>query len=131
MENFELGTSGNTKRMCGNDCVMTVAHLQIGRQTRTAQGALRQDVMAAKRTWKFDYSWIPGQTSRTFDGGLGRDALKALMDSKVELTMLLPSEGVRETVLVLFDLNSWHEELIERDGLYGWTYALSFVLAET
>jgi len=128
---FALGTSSSELRMAHGDCVMTVQHPQLVRETRTAAGNLVRDTIATKRIFSFTYSWIPGQKHNVPDGGMGRDDLLALFEAGGEYSFHLPTENdLPEDVTVMFEAQSWSETLLQRDGPFGWVWALGFRLVE-
>lgn len=125
-----LGVAGSELRLCANDCEMAISREDVGTQTRNAAGGLRRDWIASKRLYKVVYSWLPGPTRFTGDGGMGRDALLALMEAGGALSLHVPTDDeVDEDVTVMFDLGSWSENLLW-DGPVGKVWAVSFTLIE-
>jgi hypothetical protein len=82
---------------------VTVNPQVIGRSMRTATGALVQDLVATKRSWKFTYTDLPDTTGNVKNGNFGRTALLALYNAGGAQTLKVPVEGsTAETVSVLF-----------------------------
>lgn len=127
---WSLGTTGSEARVCANDCQLSISREDVGAQVRNAAGSLRRDWIASKRKFRFSYSWLPGLTRFTGDGGMGRDALLALMEAGGSLSLHVPADDkVEEDVTVMFDLSSWTERLLQ-DGPLGKVWSLDFVLIE-
>jgi hypothetical protein len=75
----------------------------LARSVRLASGALVRDITAVKRSWKFTYTDLPGDTGNVRDGGFGRDSLRDLYDAGGAQTLYVPVEGTTtESVQVLF-----------------------------
>lgn len=132
---YKLGVSGSEVPLSGNDCELDVAHELICREARMADGSLKRDIIAIKRTWSFRYSYLPGKKWHVHDGGMGRDELRALWNNPlvwyVGHSLVVPTEdGAAESVAVQFVLSSWKEKIIQREGPLGTVYALSFALVE-
>ena len=131
MAEFELGVAGSEVLLSSCDCGMDIAPEQIARQVRTADAGLKQDMVATKRKFRFDYSWLPGKAAHVADGGMGRDELYALYVAGGVLSLHLPSESLGvEDVSVMFEPGSWSERLLQRDTALGWVWAVAFSLVE-
>ena len=131
MAEFELGVAGTEVLLSSCDCEMDIAPEQIARQVRTAKGDLKQDLVATKRKFRFDYDWLPGKAAHVADGGMGRDELYALYVAGGALSLHLPSEALGvEDVSVMFEAGSWSEKLLLRDTALGWVWAAAFTLVE-
>ena len=131
---YKLGVSGSEALLSGNDCDLSISHEVFGREARMADGSLKRDIIAVKRTWTFHYSYLPGKQSNVHDGGMGRDELRALFVTPVMYTghsLVVPTEGgAAESVTVQFVVNSWKEKLLLRESWCGTVYDLSFALVE-
>lgn len=131
---YKLGVAGSEVLLSGNDCELDVAHEVFGREARMADGSLKRDIIAVKRTWTFRYSYLPGKQRYVHDGGMGRDEIRALFVSLSATSghsLVVPTEdGVAESVTVQFVPNSWKEKLIQREGPRGTVYELAFALTE-
>lgn len=130
---YSLGIAGSEVRLEPCECLLSMGQEQFCRELRTAQGALRRDVIAVKRSWDLTWKWLPGRKSRTFHGGLGRDDLAALYASTantppVPLHFHLPDKG-GEGAEVLFVPGSWREKLLQR-GPQGAVWECRFTLVE-
>jgi hypothetical protein len=131
VSDYKLGTEGSEVKLSACDCSVQQSANWFGREVRTADGRLKRDKIAIKRTWEFQYSWLPGKQARVYDGGMGRDELYTLYISGNQLSLLVPQEdGVTEQVDVYFGMDSWRERLIMEDGAWGKVWEVSFTLIE-
>lgn len=130
---YKLGREYGLERALESTANVTIRTSKIERSRRTAAGVMKRDVIAIKRTWSFEWEELPGQTTDTWDGGLGRDELKKLFDDGGELSLLVPSEiaepggETHEQVDVLFG-SDFQEEVRLRNPRYS--YELSMELIE-
>jgi hypothetical protein len=88
---YKLGANG-LERALESTAEVETSTSKIEQSRRTAAGRMKRDVIAVKRTWSFEWDELPGQTSDTWDGGLGRDELVALYEDGGTLSLLVPTE---------------------------------------
>ncbi len=131
---YKLGVVGSEVRLSGNDCSLDISHEVFGREARMADGSLKRDIIAVKRTWTFRYSYLPGKQRNVQDGGMGRDEIRerfVSLSAWAGHSLVVPTEdGVAESVTVQFVPNSWKEKLLQREGPLGTVYELAFALTE-
>jgi hypothetical protein len=106
---------------------------RIVREVRTADGSLKRDIIATKRTWKIDYSRIPDNQGDVDDyDGMGRNDLYDLYLRSDTLSFHVPQDDADESwedAAVVFGAESWQEDLLHRE-LSKRIWKLSFVLEE-
>lgn len=93
----------NSGYLSAGGLAVTVDPRMLARSTRLAGGQLVRDITALKRSWKFTYTDLPGDTGNMRDVGMGRDDLRVLFDAGGAQTLVVPVEGTTaESVQVLF-----------------------------
>jgi hypothetical protein len=100
---------------------------KIVREHQLADGSLRRDLVARKRTFKFSWDWLPSKTSDVADGGLGVDALEALYNETGNLSLRFPDDdGSYATVTVLPMPDGFEKKLMKRiNTKHYWNVSLS------
>lgn len=118
----------NSGHLSAGGLVVAVDPRALARSTRLAGGTLVRDIIAVKRSWKFTYTDLPGDTGNVRDGGIGRDDLRDLYDAGGAQTLYVPVEGTTaETVQVLFG-ETFSEKRVQI--LPFWRFDVGFTLEE-
>jgi hypothetical protein len=125
---YKLGSAGSEQKLSAKGMSIHEAAREIKRETRLASGKLVRDCIARKRAWQLSWKRLAGSTADTEDGGLGRDALRALFDAGGSLNFVAPLEGGgSETTAVMFG-EMFEEELLQTSPFWQWR--LGFELEE-
>jgi hypothetical protein len=101
---------------------------KIVREHVLADGSLKRDLVATKRTWTLSWDYLPSRTSDVLDGGLGTDALEALYDLTGTLSFRFPDDdGSYSTVTVLPSADGFKKkvQLRRASGLHLWNVSLT------
>jgi hypothetical protein len=117
--------------MSSNDAMLSHTVEMIAKETRLAGNHLVRYKQGQMGHWLWQYKYLPGKTTYVFDGGLGRNDLKALYSADNEMNYLAPSDnGGQVAYTVRFAIGSWRERIVFRSGDF-WAYEVFFELIQT
>jgi hypothetical protein len=111
MSEFYLYESGSepVRHLSAINRKFEVDFTKIVKEHRLANGSLKRDVVAVKRTWKFSWEWLPSKDDDVSDGGLGVESLETLFNSQATLVLRVPNEDSSYNL---------HNTLVAPDGFH-------------
>lgn len=128
MADYLLGATGSEERLCNLTMKVKCTPIELGKRDRLSAGKLVKDVIAVKRSWSFSWRWLAGNTEDTHDGGLGRNALRALFDAGEALNLVIPVEDAEDEAVVVMFGTDFPEEPVQTSPFWKWN--VGFTLEE-
>lgn len=122
MTDYYLYASGSAPGTKLSNCNRSVEESteKIVREHQLADGSLKRDVVAVKRTWTLSWKYLPTLDADVWDGGMGADSLKALFNTTGILVFREPDdEGSYSLYDTLVTPSGFRRTMSIRNGATG------------
>lgn len=102
-------------------------------QVELDNGASRRYIKKNKRSFTFQWEWLPSLDSHTIDNRRGRDYIKELaLFARNKILMKIKMDHNEDAELIYVYVNDYNEDLIRRDPSTGCDYyTVSLTVEET
>lgn len=135
---YFLGATGTEQMLSANDATCQFTYEDNVREAKTLAGTLTRDYPALDkiRHWRWQYNGLAGKRRDVYDGGMGRNDLKALYDNQKNVpafyNLYEPTDSLGQQIYVVtFVLSSWQDEVIFRTPhADNWLYRVAFELVQ-
>jgi hypothetical protein len=87
-----------------------------------SRGLTKKYFKKSKRSFTFNYTYLPESTDHTVDGRAGRNFLRSLVEAKQSVNLVIKDTSDSYTYNTNVFITSYNEDLIRRDFEQGYAF---------